>query len=173
MTRIWLSRAPHEIKTIPNIAGDANKSESFSLPLIITHNGYLWARRIFFIKIARNLILNLTALRHRRLFLDTFLFHSTLASEPWSLSSRLSVSRRPEIFSTNCHWRRYWSDFAQQNLSIEFLLPGDIGTLNTSHDMIKCMPKLSPRDVADAVIYAISTPENVLVRPESPSDVLK
>lgn len=51
MTRIWLSRAPLEIKTIPNIAGDANKSESFSLPLITTHNGYLWARRIFLSKL--------------------------------------------------------------------------------------------------------------------------
>lgn len=40
---------------------------------------------------------------------------------------------------------------------------GDIGTLNTSHDMIKLMPKLKPQDVADAVLYAISTPENVLV----------
>lgn len=29
--------------------------------------------------------------------------------------------------------------------------------------MIKMMPKLSPQDVCDAVIYAISTPENVLV----------
>jgi NADP-dependent 3-hydroxy acid dehydrogenase YdfG len=29
--------------------------------------------------------------------------------------------------------------------------------------MIKLMPKLSPTDVADAVIYAISTPDNVLV----------
>ena len=43
-------------------------------------------------------------------------------------------------------------------------LLGDIGTLNTSHEMIKMMPKLTPQDVADAVIYAISTPENVLVR---------
>jgi hypothetical protein len=40
---------------------------------------------------------------------------------------------------------------------------GDIGTLNTSHDMIKLMPKLKPQDVAEAVIFAISTPENVLV----------
>lgn len=40
---------------------------------------------------------------------------------------------------------------------------GDIGTLNTSHDMIKLMPKLKPQDVADAVLYAISTPENVLI----------
>jgi NADP-dependent 3-hydroxy acid dehydrogenase YdfG len=29
--------------------------------------------------------------------------------------------------------------------------------------MIKLMPKLKPQDVADAVLYAISTPENVLV----------
>jgi hypothetical protein len=42
---------------------------------------------------------------------------------------------------------------------------GDVGTLNTSHDMIKLMPKLNPTDVADAVLYAISTPENVLVKP--------
>jgi hypothetical protein len=40
---------------------------------------------------------------------------------------------------------------------------GDIGTLNTSHDMIKLMPKLNAQDVADAVLYVISTPENVLV----------
>lgn len=43
------------------------------------------------------------------------------------------------------------------------LILGDIGTLNTSHDMIKLMPKLKPQDVADAVLYAISTPENVLI----------
>jgi len=43
------------------------------------------------------------------------------------------------------------------------LVEGDIGTLNTSHEMIKMMPKLTPQDVADAVIYAISTPENVLI----------
>lgn len=29
--------------------------------------------------------------------------------------------------------------------------------------MIKLMPRLNPEDVADAVIFAISTPENVLV----------
>lgn len=51
------------------------------------------------------------------------------------------------------------------NIFCDILLSlGDIGTLNTSHDMIKMMPKLTPQDVADAVIYAISTPENVLVR---------
>ncbi|CAO1443037.1 unnamed protein product [Diamesa serratosioi] len=43
------------------------------------------------------------------------------------------------------------------------LVEGDIGTLNTSHEMIKLMPKLNPQDVADAVIFAISTPENVLI----------
>jgi hypothetical protein len=55
-------------------------------------------------------------------------------------------------------------------MTVSFLFQGDIGSstgmglgLNTSHEMIKIMPKLAPQDVCDAVIYAISTPENVLV----------
>jgi NADP+-dependent farnesol dehydrogenase len=35
---------------------------------------------------------------------------------------------------------------------------------DTDSDLIKLMPRLEPQDVSDAVMFAISTPENVNVR---------
>jgi NADP+-dependent farnesol dehydrogenase len=43
------------------------------------------------------------------------------------------------------------------------LVDSDIATTGTSHSLIKCMPKLKPSDVSQAVMYAISVPDHVLV----------
>lgn len=110
----------------------------------------------FLSKSRGNLISALTVLRHLRLFLDTFLIHSTSYWAPLFIcvaNIRLLYLPLSLLRLMSGYVFKFWS----------CLSPGDIGTLNTSHEMIKLMPKLSPQDVADAVLYAISTPENVLV----------
>lgn len=44
-------------------------------------------------------------------------------------------------------------------------MEGDIVANHTAgdNDLVKYMPKLKPEDVADAVLYAITTPDNVQV----------
>lgn len=57
--------------------------------------------------------------------------------------------------------------YLQSDVKISSISPGlvdtDITTQATSNEMLTAMPKLQPRDVADALIYIITRPESVQI----------
>lgn len=108
-----------------------------------------------------------------------FLVHDHLtectqrANSPWMLSQSVSDRNCSTNKSTLGLWWVFFFNFfsiysfMKNILVLQSLSPGlvknDIITYKSTHDIIKLMPHLDPVHVANALMYIITTPDNVLV----------